>query len=198
MHEHPRTRQRRPSAGTRRAGGPSVLLVGFMGAGKSTAGTALAERLHCPFEDLDERIARREGRTVPEMFRDSGEAHFRRAERAALRDSLDELFGGAKKVVALGGGAFAQIANVRLIEASGVATVFLDAPVEELWRRCCGQARHQGTQRPLLNSWDDFRKLYEIRRPRYLKAEHRIETGGKEVDAIVAEILEALGLDQNK
>jgi shikimate kinase len=170
-----------------------VLLVGFMGAGKSAAGRALAERLGCAFEDLDERIERREGRTVPEIFRESGEEHFRRGERAALRQLLKELSAGARKVVALGGGAFAQPANVRLIEASGVPTVFLDAPVEELWRRCCGQTEENATQRPLMKGLDEFRELYDARRPRYLKATHRLETGGKEIQRIVSEIVEALG-----
>jgi len=176
----------------------SVLLVGFMGAGKTTAGSALAARLHCDFEDLDQRIERREGRTVPEIFRDSGEAQFRRAERAALRELLDELRGGAQKVVALGGGAFIQTANAKLIEASGVPTVFLDAPVEELWRRCCEQAHSQGMQRPLLNSLQGFRKLYEVRQPKYLKASMRLDTSGKDINGIVAAIVEALGLDQRK
>jgi shikimate kinase len=195
MQERPRTLRRKPSAFERRAGVRPVLLVGFMGAGKSTVGRALAARLDCAFEDLDQRIERREGRTVPEIFRDSGEAQFRRAERAALRELLDELREGVKKVVAVGGGAFAQVKNAGLIEASGVPTVFLDAPVEELWRRCCEQARDQGTQRPLLNSLENFRKLYEARRPRYLKAAHRQETGGKDFNGIVAEIVEGLGLD---
>jgi len=184
-------------ARTRRHG-RAVLLVGFMGAGKSTAGRALAERLECAFEDLDERIARREGRTVPEIFRDSGEAHFRRGERAALREVLDELGAGAEKVVALGGGAFGQLANWRLIEASGVPTLFLDAPVEELWRRCRGQAEAQGERRPLLKSLNEFRELYQARRPRYLKASHRLETGGKEIEEIVAEMVEVLDWDRHR
>jgi shikimate kinase len=169
-----------------------MLLVGFMGAGKSTVGGALAARLGCEFEDLDERIERREGRTVPEIFRDSGEAQFRRMERAALGELLEELRGGVNKVVALGGGAFVQPANARLIEASGVPTVFLDAPAEELWRRCCDQTREQGSQRPLLKSMEDFYKLYKVRRPKYLKATLHQETGGKNIAAIVAEIIEAL------
>ncbi|MGA7907772.1 MAG: shikimate kinase [Candidatus Sulfotelmatobacter sp.] len=171
---------------------PSLLLVGFMGAGKSTVGSALAARLDCTFEDLDQRIERREGQTVAEIFRNSGEAHFRRAERAALRELLGELRGGVKKVVALGGGAFAQTANAGLIEANGIPTLFLDAPAEELWRRCCEQSRDQGTQRPLLNSLESFRKLYEVRRPKYLTASLRQDTSGKDVAGIVADIVEAL------
>jgi shikimate kinase len=176
----------------------SVLLVGFMGAGKSTVGSALAARLGCAFEDLDQRIERHQGRTVPEIFRDCGEARFRRAESAALRELLDELRGGVKKVAALGGGAFAQVKNAGLIEARGVPTVFLDAPAQELWRRCCEQARDQGTRRPLLKSIEKFSKLYQARRTRYLKATFRQETSGREIDRIVEEIVEALGLDRRK
>lgn len=179
-------------------GANSVLLVGFMGAGKSSVGSALAARLDCAFEDLDDRIERRERRTVSQIFRDSGEAQFRRAERAALRELLQELRRGGKKVAALGGGAFAQVRNAELIEASGVSTVLLDAPVEELWRRCCRQARDQGTRRPLLHDWESFRRLYEIRLPEYLKASVRLETNGKDIDAIVAEIVKALSFGRHK
>jgi shikimate kinase len=175
----------------------SVFLVGFMGAGKSTVGSALAARLHCAFEDLDDRIVRRERRTVAGIFRDSGEKQFRSAERAALLELLDELQSGGRRVVALGGGAFAQPGNVKLIEASGVRTVFLDAPVGELWRRCCAQA-DQRMQRPLLNSWESFRRLYQLRRSWYLKAKHLQKTGNMKIDQVVAQIVEALDIDPRK
>ncbi|MGA8763428.1 MAG: shikimate kinase [Candidatus Sulfotelmatobacter sp.] len=169
-----------------------------MGAGKSTVGSALAARLDCAFEDLDDRVEQREKRSVSQIFRDSGETQFRRAERAALRELLKELRRGGKKVAALGGGAFTQVKNAELIEASCVPTVLLDAPVDELWRRCCRQARDQGTQRPLLHDWESFRKLYEIRLPKYLRASVRLETNGKDIDAIVADIVEALSLGPRK
>jgi len=79
-----------------------------MGAGKSSVGRALGQRLNWIFEDLDDRIQAREGRTVAEIFRDSGESEFRRAERAALQDVLRELTGGGFRIVALGGGAFVR------------------------------------------------------------------------------------------
>ena len=66
----------------------AVALVGFMGAGKSSVGRALSEQLGWMFEDLDERIERRERRKVAEIFRESGEAGFRKAEHAALRELL--------------------------------------------------------------------------------------------------------------
>src|SRR6202051_3487646 len=73
----------------------AVFLVGFMGAGKSSVGRVLAQRLNWIFEDLDDRIEAREGRTVAEIFRDSGESEFRRAEHAALEQVLAELRRGS-------------------------------------------------------------------------------------------------------
>ena len=172
----------------------SVVLVGFMGAGKSSVGPALGQQLNWSFEDLDDRIAAREGRTVAEIFRDSGEAEFRRAEHAALEHVLFELQGGGARIIALGGGAFAQKENAALLKASGVPTVFLDAPVEELWRRCCIQRGEAGTERPLLRSLEQFRELYQTRRSSYAKATLKIATGSRPVEAIAAEIAESLGL----
>ncbi len=171
-----------------------VFLVGYMGAGKTSVGRALARRLNWAFEDLDDRIERLERRTVPEIFRDSGESEFRRAEHAAVRDVLSELEGGAVKVVALGGGAFVQESNAALLGASGVPTVFLDAPVEELWQRCLKQAGETGAERPLLRSIDQFRELYETRRKHYLQASHKIQTEGRAFEEIAAEIAGTLGL----
>jgi shikimate kinase len=176
------------------APGNAVFLVGFMGAGKSSVGRALGQRLNWVFEDLDDRIVQREGRTVAEIFRDSGEAEFRRAEQAALREVLEELDSGAAKIVALGGGAFVQADNAALLRATGVPTVFLDAPVEELWQRCRKQASEAGTERPLLRSMEQFRKLLEARRKSYLKASCKVGTGGRTVDAIAAGIAGSLGL----
>jgi shikimate kinase len=172
-------------------------LIGFMGAGKSSVGRALGEQLGWGFEDLDERIERRERRTVPEIFRESGESGFRRAEHAALAELLDELRAGAARIVALGGGAFAQKNNARLIEDSGIPTLFLDASVDELWQRCEQQARRQGVERPLAKSRETFRELYNARRPHYLKASVRHETGGKTVEEVAAEVIHSLDLSRS-
>jgi len=168
-----------------------------MGAGKSSVGRALSEQLGWTFEDLDERIERREGRTVAEIFRDSGEPGFRLAEHAALKEVFEELRGGAAKVIALGGGAFVQKENSRVIENGGVPTVFLDADVDELWVRCRRQAQLTGTERPLLGSLERFRELYQLRRRHYLKALLHQETGGKTVEEVTAAVLQALGLDRD-
>jgi shikimate kinase len=166
-----------------------------MGAGKSSVGRALGKRLGWAFEDLDERIELREQRKVPDIFRDSGEAGFRRAEHAALKELLRELRPGGGRIVALGGGAFVQKQNVRLIEASRVPAVFLDGDAADLWQRCRQQARRQGIERPLLSSLESFRALYEARRPHYLKASFRQETVGKTVEEVAAALVRGLGLD---
>jgi shikimate kinase len=106
---------------------------------------------------------------------------------------LDGL-GGEPRIIALGGGAFVQSKNAALLQSSGVPTVFLDAPVEELWQRCCRQASEAGTERPLLRNPEQFRQLYETRRLSYTQASVRIETGSRAVDEIAAEIVATLGL----
>jgi shikimate kinase len=165
-----------------------------MGAGKSSVGRALAQRLNWIFEDLDDRIERRQGQTVAEIFRAGGEQEFRRAERAALQEVLEELPRGPSRIIALGGGAFVQKGNAALLKAARVPTIFLDAPVEELWRRCQEQASKVGAQRPLLGSTERFFALYEARRNGYSKASVRIETGSRSVEEIASEIARTLGL----
>ncbi len=167
----------------------AVVLVGFMGAGKSSVGRALSRRLGWQFEDLDERIQAREGRTIEQIFQQSGETEFRRAEHAALRALLLEL-GSSPQVVALGGGAFVQAQNAALLEQTGTPTVFLDAPVEELWRRC----QQDPVERPLRQDLEQFHKLFDARRPGYMAAALRIETCGKDVAAVAAEVAVSLGL----
>lgn len=164
-----------------------------MGAGKSSVGRALGQRLNWLFEDLDDRIEQREGRSVAEIFRDAGEREFRRAESAALIQVLDELRSGGVRIVALGGGTFAQEQNHKAIQASGVPTVFLDASLPELWRRC-SQQTNLGASRPLQTSQAVFRKLHRDRVRYYRTATLRLDTSGKQIDAIAAEISAALGL----
>ncbi len=185
------------AAGTRRrpATTRSVVLIGFMGAGKSSVGRALGEQLGWAFEDLDDRIEEREQRKVAEIFRQNGESGFRRAERAALKEMLNELQSGAKRVIALGGGAFVQPSNVQLIAAAGAPTVFLHAEVTELWERCRGQA---GMERPLLGSLQTFRDLYRSRQPHYAQASFRQDTSGKPVNQIARELIRSLGLTKSR
>jgi shikimate kinase len=167
----------------------SVALVGFMGAGKTTVGQFLATRLGWRFEDLDDSIAEREGRRIEEIFREQGESYFRGLENRVLRDLLaDNKSGGM--VLALGGGAFMDAANRGLLEQAGFATVFLDAPAAELFRRC----EEPGVVRPLRQELNEFRRLYERRRVEYLKCSAHINSAGKDISAVAAEIIRELNL----
>jgi len=184
-------RSKEPSKVARDLPGNAVFLVGFMGAGKSTVGRALGLRLNWVFEDLDDRIAAREGRSVAEIFRDSGESEFRRAEHAALQEVLGELRRGGARIVALGGGTFAQEQNHQAIQASGIRTIFLDAPLRELWQRCARQTKLDA-KRPLQTNETQFRELHEKRLPFYQTASLRFDTSEKQVEDVAAEIAEKL------
>lgn len=176
----------------------AMILIGFMGAGKSSVGRIMAGELGWDFEDLDQRIERQEERTVAEIFRDSGETEFRRLEMEALKEVLSGGAAGSGQILALGGGAFVQPQNASLIAAAGIPTIFLDAPVEELWQRCRKQSAQQETERPLLGELESFRDLYQSRRPHYMKAAFRQETGGKSVELIAAEVIQAFGLKPSR
>ena len=114
----------------------AVFLVGFMGAGKTSVGRALARRLQWQFVDLDQRIETQTGLAVAEIFAGSGEEAFRRLETATLRALLAELRDGSPAVVALGGGAPLREENAALLAACGAPQVFLDAPFEVVRERC--------------------------------------------------------------
>jgi shikimate kinase len=161
-----------------------------MGAGKSSVGQALAARLDWHFVDLDDQIQQRVGRSVAEIFAEYGEARFRELERRLLREVLRGS-AAAATVLSLGGGAFIDNTNRRLLRENEIRTVFLDAPAEELFRRC----RQPGTVRPLLGGRDRFHALYHERRPDYLKAEVCIQTAGVEIASVVEQIISRLGLD---
>jgi shikimate kinase len=157
-------------------------------------GRALARKLGWKFEDLDDRVERREGRSVGAIFRDCGEAEFRRAEHAALQELLEEARTGEGSVLALGGGAFAEARNAELIASKNVSTVFLDADVTELWRRCRLQAESEGMERPMLGDLERFQQLYRRRLPHYRKAGLRRETSGMAVEEIAEDLARVLRL----
>lgn len=191
------TRSGRPPQATTSApvsGVRVVFLVGFMGAGKSSVGMALSRRLGWAFEDLDERIQAREQRTIAQIFRQSGEPVFRQVEHEILRSLVGELEACPAKVVALGGGALVQARNAALLKQDGFSIIFLDAPAEELFRRC----QQEGLERPLQRELQEFRALYEARRQGYMKATLRIETSGKDVETVAEEAIRSLGLRRSE
>jgi shikimate kinase len=173
----------------------AVLLVGFMGAGKTSVGKALAERLHWRFLDLDEVVVAREGRDIAAIFRESGEQGFRARESAALQELLRELEETSDKaVVALGGGSLTQQISRDSVSASRFPVIFLDASPEELFRRC----RAQDLARPLLNDLHAFQDLYRSRQAHYAGLGTRLDTTGTSADEVCNQIQRSLGLAEEK
>jgi shikimate kinase len=166
-----------------------VCLIGFMGAGKTSVGRALARRMGWTFQDLDEIIESNEGKPVAAIFAGAGEAEFRRLESAALEDLLNRKTTGGTKVLALGGGAFVQPDNRAALERSGVITILLEAPFEELRRRCASDDHI----RPLAREESRFAQLFAARRAAYQLARVRVDTMNKPVEQVAAEIEQILG-----
>jgi shikimate kinase len=162
---------------------PGLYLVGFMGSGKSAVGRLLAEELGWPFADVDEDIEKAQGVSIQEIFETRGEEEFRRLEQEALRKRVREVEFGRPLVLALGGGAFVDPDNRKMLEERGV-TMWLDCSFPRICTRLEGQ-----THRPLARDPDKFRQLFEDRREAYSKAEHRIEADTDDPSAVVAEIL---------
>jgi shikimate kinase / 3-dehydroquinate synthase len=136
--------------------GKHLALIGFMGAGKSTIGREVAERVGRPLVDLDREIEKRHG-PIAHIFEERGEEEFRRLEEQALAEAL----AGPEAVIALGGGAVLSSLNRERLEARAFR-VFLDVDVETAWERV------RGSDRPLAQREEDFRELYASRIPLYL------------------------------
>ncbi|HKD45475.1 MAG TPA: shikimate kinase [Candidatus Angelobacter sp.] len=168
----------------RNASARRVCLIGFMGAGKTSVGRALGRRLGWPFHDLDEVIENRQGKSVAALFAEDGEPAFRRAESAALEDLLTGKNAGGNLVVALGGGGFVQPYNRSVLAKSGVITVLLEAPIDELRRRCV----RDGRKRPLAGDEAQFARLFAERHTTYSLARVRVDTMNKPVEQIAGEI----------
>lgn len=159
-----------------------VALIGFMGAGKSSVGMALAVELRWRFVDLDRLIEREQGRTIREIFAAAGEPGFRAAETSALY----RLTGAERTVLAVGGGAPVQPANRAFF--GNWTTFYLAAPLAELRERT-----GRPGARPLMDLPPaQLRALYQRREPIYQSLGIRIHTTRKPVGAIVATILERL------
>ena len=142
-----------------------IVLVGFMGAGKSTIGAILAKRLGYAFEDMDRRIEARAGRRIADIFREDGEEAFRalELEEARLVAGLEHC------VVAAGGGAFTRPATREALQ-QGAVTVFIRCSAEALFARV-GQDR----SRPLAGNRDIMRALLAEREPSYSLADVSVD-----------------------
>jgi shikimate kinase len=160
-----------------------IIIIGFMGAGKSAVARALAAQLNAEIVDLDGLITNNEGRSPASIIEQDGENHFRRIETQTLREVLAE---GTARIVAVGGGAWTIARNRKLIANHGAFTVWLDFPFELCWRRI-----ETGREaRPLARSRELAEKLYDERRSVYALADARITIGENDrVEEIAAKIV---------
>jgi shikimate kinase len=161
----------------------AIFVVGFMGAGKSTVGRALAARLGWEFLDLDDEIEATHRRKISDIFAERGEEAFRRIESAVLQRLLES---ADSAVIALGGGAYTIPANRELLRGHG-PTVWLDCPFDVVQRRVA-----QFTHRPLARDPERFAQLYDARRKHYANATHRIPVESDDPEATVDAILAVL------
>jgi len=166
---------------------PGIYLVGFMGSGKSTVGRALAEELGWGFADLDEDIEKREGMSISQIFDTRGEAEFRKAETAALRERVRSIERGKACVVALGGGAFLSDENFDIVSNNGVS-VWLDCPFSTVERRLAGQ-HIEYNHRPLARDPEKLRELFAVRRTGYERADYCIPVDTDDAAATAAKIV---------
>src|SRR5882762_6662665 len=130
-----------------------IVIVGFMGCGKTTVAKALGARLECGMLDLDAVIATQQNMSVPELIKERTESGFRDAETAALQAVLDRQ---TPRIIALGGGAWTLERNRDLINEHGCYTVWLDAPFDLCWQRISAHS----VPRPLAPGESSARKLY--------------------------------------
>lgn len=158
-----------------------IVIVGFMGCGKTTVARALARQLNCTMVDLDSFITENEGRSPAEIIEQDGEAAFREIETQALRDALKNNDAG---VFALGGGAWTIEANRELVAENDCLSVWLDTSFEVCWERIMSS----GAIRPLAPDRETALALYDSRRASYALAELRAGGEAQSVDKVASTI----------
>jgi shikimate kinase len=168
-----------------RLGSRAIVLVGLMGAGKTTIGRRLAGRLSLPFKDADLEIETAAGMSVPDIFAIYGEAAFRDTERRVIA----RLLGQGPLVLATGGGAYMHPQTRERIREFGLS-IWLKADHETLMRRV-----RRRSNRPLLKTADPdetMRRLIAERHPVYAEAEWTIESNDGSHDRVVQAVIDAL------
>ena len=160
-----------------------LYLVGFMGAGKSTVGRALAKRLDWRLEDIDERIEQRERRDIAAIFRQDGEPYFRSIER----EEVIALLPARGAVIATGGGTIVDPVTREMMLRDG-AVVWLDASLATVLDRVPLDGR-----RPLAADRIEMERLYNQRLMAYGHAHLRVDAGRGSVEDLVDQIIEWLG-----
>jgi len=164
----------------------NIFLIGFMGAGKTTAGRVLARKLNLTFCDLDETVEKELGMTINEIFSKHGEGFFRDEESKMLRSVAQR----ERQVVSTGGGVVLREENWEAMRGAGIV-VYLKASAEVLYNRVKNK-----TTRPLLqveNPFENVKELLSRRIPLYEKADLIIDTENLALQDVAAEITERIG-----
>lgn len=160
----------------------NIVLMGFMGTGKTTVGKKLAARLGLKFVDMDHIIESRAGKAISRIFAEDGEPHFRELERVLAA----ELSAREGLVVGCGGGVVLNSDNVRSFSRTGLV-VCLTAPAEVIFKRTAS-----ASHRPLLEQQDRLQRIVDLlekRRALYAAIPHQIDTGTLSADQVVDAIL---------
>jgi len=167
-----------------------IVLVGFMGSGKSTVGKILSEKLLIPLVDLDSVIVEKTGLSIPQIFKEKGEEFFREKEREFLLKELKRI---SDFILSTGGGAPAYRDNMEVINSYSTS-VFLYADFETLYSRISGDEN-----RPLA-SLDKvrLRELYRKRLPFYRKALFTVDTTDKNPEQVADEIISLLNGEKGR
>ena len=164
--------------------GQHLVLIGFMGSGKTSIGRSLSYKLKRAFYDTDKMIEDREGVTISDIFAAKGERYFRELETDVLREIREDRI---PRIYSLGGGTPVSLQNQPLIKTIGTV-VYLRLKPEEVWERLKGD-----TTRPLLQCEDPLSKiknLMKLRAPAYERcADIIIDNGSKDRDEVISEIL---------
>ncbi|MBM7650461.1 shikimate kinase [Bacillus ectoiniformans] len=164
----------------------TIFLTGFMGAGKTTIGQLLADKLNCPVMDTDALIEKQEGKAITTIFSEHGEAYFRNLETNMLHS-----FGEEAGVVTTGGGIVIKENNRQLMKERGTV-IYLNSEFSEIWNRLIDDE-----SRPLIQHKNKERtqSLFNQRLPFYKdSADVMIETSGKTAEQTAEEIIERLNL----
>ena len=164
----------------------NIILIGFMGAGKTSTASCLAEQFNIPVIETDQEIVKREGMSIPEIFTTRGETYFRDRESDVFRDIKE----GNQMIISAGGGAVLRDENVKNMKANGIIVLLTASPAAILARV------RNSKDRPLLNgnmNEEYIRSMMERRRARYEEvADLVIDTTGKTVPEVCEAIIRAL------
>jgi shikimate kinase len=170
----------------------NVVLVGFMGTGKTKVGMVLAKRLNMDFIDTDKLIEEREKDRIVRIFQVKGEEYFRNIEEKII----EEISNFKNCVIAVGGGAIIREKNYLNLKKNGIL-ICLTATPEEIYKRTIPKK-----DRPLLmkskNVIKTIKELLEIRKPYYDRADYKVDTTKKSIQEVVNEIIEILKKENGK